>query len=115
MAIQTGYLLLITNDRIGATNPELGSMLMGKFLRSLGTSLILPEQIVLMNDGIRLAMSGSSSLDMLKALAGRGVAIRSCGTCLNFLHMADSLAVGEVGTMDAAVEALGAATRVVTL
>jgi hypothetical protein len=34
------------------------------------------------------------------------VPIKACGTCLDFLGLADDLVVGEVGTMPASVEAL---------
>ena len=40
------------------------------------------------NGGVKLACTGSSSLDDLRALAEAGVEIMSCGTCLNHYGLA---------------------------
>lgn len=98
--------VLITTDRLGHGDDELARILMRNFLYSLARAEERPAAVALMNGGVRLACEGSDSLDDLRLLAEAGVAIRACGTCLDYLGLTDSLAVGEVGTMPASVAGL---------
>ena len=98
--------VFIVTDKIGRGNDELGALLMKNFLYSLARNENKPKAVMLMNEGVRLACTGSSSLDDLALLAENGVAIKACGTCLDFLGLKDELAVGEVGTMSDSVAAL---------
>jgi selenium metabolism protein YedF len=98
--------VFIVNDKIGGSNDELGKVLMKSFLYSLARTEEKPRAVMLMNEGVRLACTGSASLDDLATLAEHGVAIKACGTCLDFLGLKDALVVGEVGAMPEAVAAL---------
>ena len=98
--------VFIVTDRIGRDNDELGAVLMKNFLYSLARNPERPKAVMFMNAGVRLACKGSASLDDLALLAENGVAIKACGTCLDFLGLKDELAVGEVGTMPDSVAAL---------
>ena len=98
--------VFIVTDKIGRGNDELGAVLMKNFLYSLARNDERPKAVMFMNEGVRLACNGSASLDDLKLLAENGVAVKACGTCLDFLGLKDELAVGEVGAMPASVEAL---------
>ena len=98
--------VFIITDRIGRDNDELGGLLMKNFLYALARNPEKPKAVVFMNEGVRLACTGSESLDDLRLLAENGVPIKACGTCLDFLGLSDDLVVGEVGTMPASVEAL---------
>ena len=73
----------------------------------------LPETVLMYNGGVKLACTGSSSLDDLRTLAEAGVEIMSCGTCLNFYDLKEKLAVGEVTNMYVIVEKMSGADRVV--
>lgn len=98
--------VFIITDKIGRDNAELGAILMKNFLYSLARAEAQPIAVMLMNEGVRLACEGSPVLDDLAILAEKGVAVKACGTCLDFLGIAESLRVGEVGTMPAIVDAL---------
>jgi len=98
--------VLILSDRIGRDNDELGRVLMRNFLYSVARNEEAPAAIMLLNDGVRLACTGSDSLDDLRLLADKGVAVRACGTCLDYLGLSTELAVGGVGTMPDSVAAL---------
>jgi len=98
--------VFIVTDRIGRDNDELGAVLMKNFLYSLARNAERPKAVMLMNTAVRLACNGSSALDDLALLAENGVAIKACGTCLDFLGLKDDLAVGTVGTMPDSVAAL---------
>jgi len=107
--------VFIVTDKIGRGNDELGAILMKSFLYSLARNEERPRAVMLMNEGVRLACTGSDSLDNLALLAENGVAIKVCGTCLDFLGVKDDLAVGEVGTMPDGVAALVADPDVLTI
>jgi selenium metabolism protein YedF len=107
--------LFITSDRIGRGEDDLGCVLMKNFLYSLARNPEQPAAVMLMNAGVRLACEGSESLDDLRLMVEQGVAVKACGTCLDYLGLKQSLAVGEVGTMPASVEALMGGDQIVTI
>jgi selenium metabolism protein YedF len=98
--------VFIVTDRLGRGSDELGGILMKSFIYSLARNETKPVAVMLMNEGVRLACEGSSSLDDLKLLSEAGVPVKACGTCLDFLGLSDKLVVGEVGNMADAVAAL---------
>ena len=98
--------VLITTDRIGRSDDELVCILMKNFLYALARNAERPSAVMLMNEGVRLAFTGSASIDDLKLLEESGVAVKACGTCLDFLGIKDELAVGSVGVMPDSVAAL---------
>lgn len=105
----------VVTDRLGSGDDELGRVLMRSFLYSLARAEAVPERILFMNGGVRLVCDGSDSLDDIRLLAEAGVTIKACGTCLDFLGLRDSLAVGEVGDMAGSVAALSGDADVVTV
>jgi len=107
--------VFITSDRIGAGDDELGRRLMHNLIYSLARNADRPAAVMFMNAGVRLCCEGSESLHDLRLLADNGVAIKACGTCLDFLGLKDALAVGEVGTMPDTVAALMGADDIVTV
>ena len=92
--------VFVNSDRIGEGDDALGAKLLGSFLYSLARTERRPDAVVFMNGGVRLACEGSPALDDIRLLEADGVRIYSCGTCLDWLHLAERLAVGEVGNMN---------------
>jgi selenium metabolism protein YedF len=107
--------VLITTDRIGRTDDELGRLLMRNFCYSLARNEERPVAVMLMNGGVRLACEGSEVLDDLALLVESGVAVKVCGTCLDFLKLTDSLAVGDIGSMPDGVAAMLGPDDIVTI
>jgi selenium metabolism protein YedF len=107
--------VFINSDRIGEGDEDLGRKLMGSFLYSLARTEPKPDVIGLMNGAVRLAVAGSAALDDLGLLAADGVKIYSCGTCLDWFQIKDTLAVGEVGTMNDAAALFMEADSVVSV
>lgn len=95
--------VFILSERFGSGDDELGALLMRNFLYSLAREENTPVSVSFANGGVRLACEGSESLDDLNLLAEKGVAVRACGTCLDYFSLSEKLAVGEVGTMPATV------------
>lgn len=106
--------VLFLSDTIGS-NEELGRILMKNFIYSVARNVEAPSCLMFMNSAVRLVCEGSDSLDDIRILAENGVAVKACGTCLDFLKLTDKLAVGEVGTMVGAVESLLSADDVLTI
>ncbi|MBS4031363.1 MAG: sulfurtransferase-like selenium metabolism protein YedF [Clostridiales bacterium] len=97
---------LITADTMGRGDEELGKLLIKSFFYALAESDKLPESVSLVNSAVTLACDGSPSLESLEKLASRGVAVYSCGLCLDFYHLKEKLRVGEVTNMYSIVDQL---------
>lgn len=108
------YVILCTTDRLGTGDEKLGRILMKSFLDKL-TENELPKQILLMNDGVRLAVEGSEVLPELERLTDKGVKIFSCGTCLNFYTLMEKLKIGEATNMTDTVAIVSSDMKVVKL
>ena len=91
--------ILIGQPGLGAGDPQLGALILANFLRLLGDREDKPEYIILWNEGVRIAVEGSSWINHLKVLAEQGVKIISCQTCIEFLGLEGQTAVGEIGNM----------------
>ena len=107
--------VLLGADTMGRGPEELGGILIRSFLHTLGEVSPCPEVLILVNSGVRLAVEGSPVLDDLRALAGRGVQILACGTCLGYFELKDRVAVGTVSNMYTIAETLLGASKVVSL
>ena len=73
----------------------------------------LPKTILFYNSGAYLTCAGSDSLEDLKFMEAQGVEIRTCGTCLDFYKLKETLAVGSITNMYAIAETLAAAGKVI--
>jgi len=106
--------ILIGSAGVGAGDAQLGGLILANFLRLLGERDEMPEYIILWNEGVRIALEGSTWLAHLKTLERRGVKIISCRTCIEFFGLEGQTAAGEVGNMKQIQDILFA-KRVLTL
>ena len=107
------YVVAVSSDMMGEGSEELGKVLIKSFFFALTQQDELPGTIIFYNGGVKLSTEGSPVLEDLKNLAGQGVEIISCGTCLNFYQLSEKLAVGEVSNMYDIVEHLRKADLVI--
>ena len=108
--------VFIGSDIIGrGENYELGSLLMQKFLHELGGHRLMPETIILMNNGVKLAAEGSLVLGELKQLEEHGIGILACGTCLSRLQLTDKVTAGKVSNMSDITDILLKSNKVISL
>lgn len=108
------FVYLITSDKIGSQDPELGARLMQTFFLKLVQAARLPSKILLMERGV-LMLAESLCLDPLKVLEGRGVVILACQTCLDHYGIAEKIGAGQVSNMPDILEAMQAAGKVIHL
>ncbi len=107
--------LLITRNGMGTADPALAHKLAGSYLDLLDLEDRLPGRIGFYAEGVHLACEGSPVLEILGALAERGVQLLVCGTCLQFYGLEDRLAVGTQSNMREIQAAQWDAPKVITI
>jgi selenium metabolism protein YedF len=107
--------ILITSAQLGRGDDQLGSLLMKNFLYALSETSPLPQSIFFLNSAVRLTVEGSECVESIRKLADQGVAVESCGICLDYYHLKEALAVGTITNMYNVVETVSQAKRVLTL
>lgn len=111
--IKKDTVVAVSSAGMGHGNEELGKVLMKGFLYGLSQLEELPGTILFYNGGATLTTEGSDSLEDLKSMEAQGVIIKTCGTCLNYYHLTEALAVGEVTNMYDIVETLAGASKII--
>lgn len=89
----------INSQFLGIGDDALGAILMRAFLKTLLEMENKPNPLIFINSGVKLTSEGSEVLETLRTLAGGGVDILSCGTCLDFYGLKEKLRVGIVSNM----------------
>lgn len=110
---QKKTVVVIASDKMGSGKEELGSILMKGFLYALAGLEELPSTLLFYNSGVRLTCSPAETIGDLKELEARGVEILSCGTCLDYYQLKDSLAAGSITNMYTIVERQIEADRII--
>ncbi|WP_186431134.1 sulfurtransferase-like selenium metabolism protein YedF [Clostridium sp. BSD9I1] len=113
--LNDGYTILVTTDKLGEGSEELGKILMKSYFYAVSENDKLPTNIIFLNSGVFLTTEGSEVLDVLEAMSKKGVAISSCGTCLDFYNLKDKLKLGEISNMYFIVEKISNSSKVIKL
>lgn len=108
-------MVLVSSDRMGRGDDELGGKLMTNFLRTLKEMGPDLWRLVFVNGGVTLTVEGAGVLPDLQALEGAGVTILVCGTCLDHFGLLERKKVGQTTNMLDIVTAMQLAGSVVTL
>lgn len=103
----------VGTNKMGDGSDELGATLLKGFLYALSQQDQLPATILFYNGGAALTCEGSQSLEDLQAMQEQGVEILTCGTCLNYYGLTETLRVGEVTNMYVIVEKMTQADCVI--
>lgn len=93
------YTVVVKSDTMGQGDDELGRLLLRGFINSLSESERLPTTVILYNSGVKIAIEGTDTSVSLQKLEERGVTVMACGTCVDFFHIKEKLAVGVIGNM----------------
>lgn len=91
--------ILFASDKLGAESDGLGEVLIKAYLGTIAQSDTPPASIALMNEGIKLALPESSTLETLQEIEKRGTKILVCGTCTNHFGVTDQIKVGVISNM----------------
>ena len=113
MCEEENMVVVVSSDRMGSGNDELGKVLIKGFIFAITQLDTLPKAMLFYNGGATLTAEGSDSLEDLKHLEEQGVEILTCGTCLNHYGLSDKLQVGSVTNMYAIVEKMAGADKII--
>jgi selenium metabolism protein YedF len=107
--------LLVSTDKLGSGDDKLGDILMKSYIFALSEADTIPDDLLFINDGVKLTSKSSPVLSSLKKLIERGVNILVCGVCLDFYNLKDELSVGEISNMYTIVQLMNNADNTIKL
>jgi len=108
-------MVMCATDRIGYGDDTLGLKLMVNFLRTLKEMGDELWRLVLVNNGVKLAIDGSEVLEDLKNYEKEGLKVLVCGTCLDHFSLLERKQVGETTNMLDIVTAMQLADQVISI
>jgi selenium metabolism protein YedF len=108
-------MVMVATDCMGHGDDELGAKLMVSFLTTLKEMGDDLWRLVFVNNGVKLTITGSNVLPVLKELEDHGIMILVCGTCLNHFNLLDKKRVGETTNMLDIVTAMQLADKVINI
>lgn len=92
-------ILVFKSDRMGTGEAALGKILIQALFKTLPGVDEKPGKLIFYNRGVYLTAEGSEVIPVLKELAANGMEILVCGTCLDYYHLKEKLAVGTISNM----------------
>ena len=109
------YAIMITSDTMGDGDAELGVKLMSNYLIALSEGDKLPNYVLLMNRGVFLVKDDAKTVASLQTLIEKGTRVLACGTCLDYYHLKDTFAAGEISNIYSIRDIIADADKVITL
>jgi len=106
-------LILVTSDRMGRGDDELGEKLMISYLKTINEMESDLWQLIFVNSGVKLTTHSSPVLEELQTYEKDGVIILSCGTCLEHFNLTETKEVGATTNMLDIVTATQLADKVI--
>ena len=110
----TGLGIVVPADTMGRGNEELGRVLMRAYVKTIKSLSPLPARIFFYNTGVKITAIESDLIEPLRELVAQGVEVYSCGTCLDFFNLKDTLLVGQVTNMFEIMDATAQAVNVIS-
>ena len=108
-----GTVVVFDGTTMGRGDEALGKTLLKGFVYALSQLDTLPETLLFYNGGASLTCEGSPVLDDLRSMETQGAELLTCGTCLDYYGLKDSLRVGAVTNMYTITEKLAGAVRII--
>jgi selenium metabolism protein YedF len=107
------FIIVITSDKMGEGDPDLGQLLMTNFIKAVKDLDMLPRKMVFYNKGVTLVTKTSPLADHLLDLEKMGVELLLCATCVNHYAIADIVATGTLSNMYTIAEVMASAGNIV--
>jgi selenium metabolism protein YedF len=111
--LEKNTVVMITADRMGSGDDELGTKLIISFFRTLVMIEPAPSSIVFYNAGVKLAIDDSPVLEHIKELQEKGTAIFLCSTCINHFNLRDRIVAGSFSDMYQIISILNDADHII--
>jgi selenium metabolism protein YedF len=93
------YIIVLTSDKMGEGDEELGHLLISNFIKALKDLDRLPQKMVFYNKGVTLVTKNSPVIEHLKDLEKMGVELLLCATCVNHYSLEASIGAGTLSNM----------------
>jgi selenium metabolism protein YedF len=107
------YIVVISSDKMGEGDEELGQLLMSNFIKALKDLDRLPRKMVFYNKGVILVTNNSPHIDHLRDLEKMGVELLLCATCVSHYSLADSIGAGTLSNMYTIAEVMTSAGNII--
>lgn len=107
------FIVVISSDKMGDGDDDLGHLLMGNFIRALKDLDKLPGKILFYNKGVTLVTNDSPLIEDLRDLGKMGVELHLCATCVNHYSLSDRVGAGILSNMYVIAEAMASAGNVI--
>lgn len=108
-------MVMVSNDRMGHGDDDLGEKLMVSFLKTLKEMGDELWRLVFVNNGVKLTIDDSDVLPVIQELEKDGTHILVCGTCLTHFDLLDKKQAGETTNMLDIVTAMQLADKVINI
>lgn len=92
-------LVMVTSDRLGRGDDELGTKLMQAYLKTIKEMGEDLWHLIFVNSGVKLTIKDSPVLAEIKEYEKQGVNVLACGTCLEHFKLTDVKEVGQTTNM----------------
>jgi selenium metabolism protein YedF len=112
---QDNLVIAITSNFFGVGSEELGENLMKAYIYALTEVSKKPKTLIFVNGGVFLTTEGSEVLDSLSLLESQGVEIMSCGACLNYYGLTESVAIGSISNMYSIADKMNNGTNTIKI
>ena len=109
----SAYVVVVSSEKMGEGDPQLGRILMKGFLNALNEQPVLPTHLIFYNSGAMLVTHDSGVIGSLRVLEESGVEILVCGACVDFFDLKSKLAVGSISNMFTITETMAKTGHVV--
>lgn len=93
------YSILITSDKLGESDNELGQILMKEYFELLNECEELPKQILFLNSAVKLFRKESRVLEEIIMLQKKGVSILLNDTSIKYYNLEHEITFGEIISM----------------
>jgi len=110
---QGNFIVVISSDKMGEGDAELGDLLITNFIKALKDLDKLPRKLVFYNSGVKLVTKSSPVIDHLRDLEKMGVELLLCATCVNFYKLEDQTGAGILSNMYVIAEAMASAGNII--
>ena len=108
-------MILISTDRMGSGDDELGKKLMVNFIKTIKEMGGDIWRLVFVNNGVKLSVKGSPTFEDLINYEKDDIDILVCGTCLEHFDLLKARKVGETTNMLDIVTSMQLADKVITI
>lgn len=93
------FSILVTSDKIGLGDGELGKLLMYEYFESMNEFDELPKEILFLNSAVKLFNKNSKALEDIRLLYQKGVVILINDTSLDYYNLKEDITFGDITSM----------------